>query len=109
MSQNINPTFMKAVEEHERNWGNKTYAKRPSLMDIMSAPVVVFWESPDGKDPETITLHQSLAEIEKYFVRLLVARSKETIASSKRVSQVFQNQEKMVIKGVKILFKKVNE
>ena len=105
MAGNMKQNFMSAVEEHERNWGNESYPKRPSLFDILNAPVVVFWEEGETETRHTITLHDTLEEIEKFFIRLLIAKSKEP---KKRIVQVFENQEKMILKGVRIVFGKAD-
>lgn len=106
MVGNMKKTFMNAVEEHERNWGNESYPKRPSLMDILSAPVVVFWEEGEDETRHTITLHNTLEEIEKFFIRLLIAKNKEP---KRRIVQVFENQERMLLQGVRIIFGKADE
>jgi hypothetical protein len=107
MAEINNQLFLKTIEEHERSWGTESYVQRPSLFQIMSSPVVVFWETPADKKHATITLHQSLQDIEKHFLRILVARNKK--APPKRITQVFENQEKVVIKGVRIVFGKSRE
>jgi hypothetical protein len=107
MAEINNQLFLKAIEEHERTWGTETYLRRPSLFQIMSSPVVVFWETPADKKHLTITLHQNLQDIEKHFLRILVARDKK--APQKRITYVFENQEKVVIKGVRIVFGKSRE
>ena len=104
----MNEDFMKVVEEHERNWGTKTYTGRPSLLEILSAPVVVFWESIDQPDaPYTITLHTNLKEIEKSLLRMLIMGKREP--PKKRIALVFENQERMVVRGIHINFGKANE
>ena len=64
----------------------------------------MFWESIETSEPHTITLHENLEEIEKYFIRLLVVAGKEF--PKKRIAQMFENQEKMVVKKVQIVFGK---
>ena len=107
MTEKMNKTFMSAVEEHERSWGQETYPKRPSLIEILSAPVVVFWQSTEKMEPPTITLHETLNDIEKHFVRLLIARNAELPA--KRIVWVFQDQQRLIIKGMNIVFGKAIE
>jgi hypothetical protein len=102
MSKNENRIFMKAVEEHERDWGNESYPNRPGLIDILNAPVVVFWDSAEKDVAEMITLHQDMAEIKKHFMRLLISKYKS--APKRRVSQMFENQQRMVVKDIDIVF-----
>ena len=106
MAIDMKKNFMNAVEEHERNWGKESYPKRPSLFDILNAPVVVFWEEGEDETRQTITLHDTLEEIEKFFIRLLIAKNKEP---NKHVIKVFENQEKMILKGVRVIFGKADE
>ncbi len=98
---------MKAVEEHERNWGNEVYHNRPGLIDILNAPVVVFWDSAEKDVPETITLHKNIDEIKKHFMRLLISKYKST--PKKRVSKMFENQQRMVVKDIQIVFGKASQ
>lgn len=98
----MNETFMREVEEHERSWGNKSYQGRPSLLEIIQSPVVVFWEHVEQDVPNTVMLYNDLKEIEKYYVRILATRNPDGF--KRRIVQVFQNQERVVIKGVKIAF-----
>lgn len=102
----MNKNFMAAVEEHERSWGNESYPKRPSLFDILNAPVVVFWEEGEEESRYTISLHKTLEEIEKFFIRLLIAKNKEP---RKYVVQVYENQERMILQGVRIIFGKADD
>ena len=98
---------MKAVEEHERDWGNEAYPNRPGLLDILNTPVVVFWKSTEKDDPETITLHQDLDEIRKHFVRILIASHKNS--PKKRISRIFEDQQRIAIKDVQVIFGKASE
>lgn len=107
MSKNANLIFMKAVEEHERDWGNEVYPNRPGLLDILNAPVVVFWTSAGKDAPETITLHKDIDEIKKHFMRLLISKYKSS--PKKRVSRMFEDQQRMVVKDIQIVFGKAPE
>lgn len=98
----MNETFIHEVEEHERTWGNNSYQGRPSLLEIIKSPVVVFWEHVDQDVPDTISLYNDLKEIEKYYVRILATRNPDGF--KRRIVQVFHNQERVVIKGVNIVF-----
>lgn len=37
------PSFLELVQIHERRWGDVQYPGRPSLKDLMTAPIVALW------------------------------------------------------------------
>ncbi len=39
------PTLIDLIELHERKWGERRYAGRPALSDLMSLPIVAVWRS----------------------------------------------------------------
>ena len=93
--------FLERVQAHERNWGNKTYKNRPSLATVLDASIVVFWENKDKAIPETMTIHNSLDEIERHFLRLLFTKQG---GGNRRIVDVYQNQQRLVVQSVKIVF-----
>lgn len=95
--------FLKRLETHERVWGNETYRARPSLSEVMNAPVVVFWRSLDKRDDRsTITLHTGLEEIENYLFKLLFRTG---VNPPKRtISRIFHDKKPIRIKAVRIEF-----
>lgn len=101
-------SFMDYVQEHERTWGTENYADRPNLVDILQAPVVVFWEvlpNNDSKSKEmrsAISLHQSLDELEQYFSRLIFRSSVEI--PKRRVERIFSGGKLVRVRGVKVEF-----
>lgn len=100
----MNKKFMELVQAHERAWGQQAYPGRPDMFDVFNSPVVVFWESTkEEPQPPTITLHVSLEDVEKYFLRLLFSRAIQT--TDKRIAHVFQNQKRMVISEIDIKFR----
>ncbi|MFW5748071.1 MAG: hypothetical protein ACOCYT_00510 [Chloroflexota bacterium] len=103
-----NELFFRRVEKHEREWGNQSYPGRPTLMEIMTAPIVIFWEGKEKRVHEVISLHQSLDEVERYFLRMLIAR-KSNSEDNQRVADIFKDQKRMTIKSVNIVFGEANE
>ena len=100
----MNKKFMEIVQAHERAWGQQAYPGRPEMIEIFSSPVVVLWESTKEEgSPPTITLHDTLEDVEKYFLRLLFSRAIQT--TDKRISHVFQNQKRMIISQIDIKFR----
>jgi hypothetical protein len=71
-------TFMHWVQLHERSWGNDSYRDRPALQQILTSPIVAFWYPVDYRRDErfTCTLHQTVGEIEAYFLNLLIHTTK---------------------------------
>jgi hypothetical protein len=102
------------AQEHERAWGNESYTNRPTLADILNAPVVVFWkptviadDNPRQKNAppplrETITLHEQLGEVEQYLTKLLFRVGFNPL--DRQLVRIFHKGQKVKIKGVKILF-----
>ena len=100
--------FLDYVQEHERTWGNESYAGKPTLQAFLQAGVVVFWQAV-GADknikaaPRYIaTIHDELNELEAYFAKLLFRAQVEP--PKNRVVQIFANGKPVRVKGVKIEF-----
>lgn len=100
-------TFMDYVQHHERTWGTENYTNRPDLGAIIGSPVVVFWDMGDDSDRYKVTLHPDLSDVEKHLLRLLIGARKEP--PKQRMVEIFQNQKRMVISGVKITFKEASD
>jgi hypothetical protein len=96
------PTFMDIVQEHERAWGTQSYSNRPTLAQLLSAPVVIIWQSADQKElHQMMTVHQNLDDLHKYATRLLIHSKQEL--PKRRMVAVYVNQKKVSIQGVKVL------
>lgn len=95
--------FFDCVQEHEREWGTKSYPGRPSLAAIMAAKVVVFWdaEGEKQKEPDKITLHDDTADVEKMLLRSLFSREE----SKWRIALIFRDQKRLTIARLKIEFR----
>jgi hypothetical protein len=95
--------FMERVQTHERSWANENYPSRPDLIDILAAPIVVFWQSNDPKiTHQTITLHQEMVDLEKWLIQAILRAHVAT--PDKRLVTIFQNRRKVRVKDVKIVF-----
>ena len=100
---NKEPGFLDYVQEHERAWGNDTYANRPNLQDFLQAQVVVFWMPVGVETPRrTATLHHSLDELQSYFSKLLLRGALEP--PKQRIVQIFAGGKVARIKSVKVEF-----
>ena len=100
-----NDNFLSWVQAHERAWGNQTYSGRPTLEQMLSAAVVVFWSrvGMEKTDKHYIaTLHADLSALEKHFGRLLMFG--ETESTRNRVIAIFEGGKQMRISEVRIRF-----
>lgn len=104
--------FLAYVQQHERLWGMETYPGRPTLEEMLNAPVVALWYPPEDDDKAkkdifrqerfTVTLHQDLHEIESYVNRLIFRLSVQV--PRVRLARVFVRGKEMKVKSVKIEF-----
>jgi hypothetical protein len=96
--------FMDWVQLHERSWGSRSYPARPSLEQILAAPVVTFWQAAkEAKHPSyTIRLYEDLQDVEKYLTRLLLRSSIEP--PKERLVRIYAHRKRMTIRAVRVLF-----
>lgn len=95
--------FMERVQSHERGWGNEKYPQRPELMDIISAPVVAFWQAADPKiKHQTITLHTDMSDLEKWLIQAVLRAHVAT--PDKRLTAIYSGGKKVRVTDVKIVF-----
>lgn len=98
-----NNKFMEYVQEHERAWGTDEYPARPTLADILAAPVVAFWLPTKGRDKrEFVTVHGQLANIKSYLLHLVLNTSEDL--PDRRLIRVFYQQKLAIIKAVNVEF-----
>lgn len=112
VSQEPQPqTFMDFVQAHERSWGTDNYRGRPDLEDLLEADVLVFWQKTKKETPEDhrlfVSIHDSLDDIEKYISRLMFGNSAEV--TERQIVRIFKHKKKVIIRGVKIDFKVVED
>jgi hypothetical protein len=91
--------FFEMVQRHEREWGKEEYKGKPSLMDVMQSPIVVFWKLEKVERP-IIGCYEDLATLEKFFVRAIVLNMK----SEQQVMRIFSNQKPVKVVDVNITF-----
>lgn len=92
---------------HEREWGNNIYPNRPDLATIMRSPVVVFWQDvvEDEFNPQQflkVTVHQGLDDVERYLSKIMFRVNVKL--PNKRIHKIFSNGNRVIIKGVRVLF-----
>lgn len=95
--------FMQFIEEHQRAWGRETYKGRPTLEQMLSSPVVAFWQPTSDEMFFTATVHKELKEIEQYLLALLI--HSEVRLPVLRLKRVFVNQQPKKIANISIEFK----
>lgn len=102
-------SFMDLVQQHEREWGTRSYTGRPSLEAILDAPVVTFWRSSAEGDqpPFTIKLYPDLQEVEKYLARLIFRPDLNPPKES--LVRIYANRKRITVRGVQIQFQEVTD
>jgi hypothetical protein len=108
-------TYLGYVQQHERLWGTESYPGRPTLEEMLNAPVAALWypheenakQKPDplAQQKYTITLHQDLREIESYINRLIFRLAAQV--PRHRLAKVFVKGKEVKVKGVRIEFEEV--
>jgi hypothetical protein len=116
---NTTDNFIDLVQAHERQWGTELYPDRPSLADLLAAPIVAWWmpvrgsttrldlptrrrdAAPPEEPPRLMaSVHHDIAELDKYAARLLLHSRAEL--PDRRLTMVYINQKKALIRGVRL-------
>ena len=102
-------SFMDLVQQHEREWGTRSYTGRPSLEAILDAPVVTFWRmAAEGEQlPYTVKLYQDLKDVEKYLARLIFRP--DTNPPKESLVRIYANRKRITVRGVHIQFQEVDD
>lgn len=94
-------SFIDLVQQHERAWGNDGYPQRPSLADLLNAPVVVWWHKTSGDDDRLMaSIHDDLEMVNKYAMRMLL--HSRVAVPEMRLAMIYVNQRKAEIRSVTI-------
>ena len=103
-------TFMEYVQFHERIWGDETYANRPTLQQILDAPIVVFWQEIGPENVQNrrfhITLHEQLSELEENISKVLQRTHNAYL--DERIHRIFKKGVRVKIKRIHIEFEEVD-
>lgn len=102
-------SFMDWVQQHEREWGTRSYTGRPSLQAVLDAPVVTFWKSlQEGEQlPYTVKLYQDLKDVEKYLTRLILRP--DTNPPKETLVRIYANRKRIMVRGVQIQFQEASD
>ncbi|MBO9310294.1 MAG: hypothetical protein J7551_10995 [Chloroflexi bacterium] len=122
---NIDKGFMELVQLHEREWGTELYPDRPSLAELLSAPIVAMWTSDAARYPVPaerskvrqvqvsipevnpakrfmLSVHQSLEELDPLLLAMVVA-GKAAPTANRKLLRLFIGQKPVKILGVRLL------
>ncbi len=101
MTKKDEKPFIEIVEAHERAWGKDSYPNRPSLSELLNAPVLALWKSPNPQDERLrATVHQNTDSINKHITRLVIHSRLEM--PTHRLAAVYINQKKAAIRSVSV-------
>jgi hypothetical protein len=99
-----NPVLMELIQAHERSWGMEQYVGRPSLADMLSRRIIVFWSGDDrsGKGRFTVSVHDSADELNDIILSMILA-GKVTPSTQRRLVRMFVDQKAVRVTGVRLL------
>jgi len=99
----MSAVFMELVQLHERMWGMEQYPQRPSLANLIGAPIVAMWVSGERRaadvkratsaTPERfmLTCHQTFEELDALVTSVVVSGS-ASFAAYWKLSRLYVNQ-----------------
>lgn len=98
--------FIEYVQDHERLWGTEHYPERPSLADMLNAPIAVFWQLLGPENAQNrrfrVSLHDTLDEIEAYYTKMVFRSQIEP--PKERIHRIWRNQKRVRITDIKVHF-----
>jgi len=101
-------TLLGWVQLHERSWGQDRYKQRPSLEDMLNAPVLAFWyPSKRGETRFTASIHATMRDLNAYATHLLVYSKVEQ--PQQRLARLFVDGRRVRIRGVRILIEETGQ
>lgn len=91
--------FIELVQNHERAWGKTAYPNRPTLAQLLAAPIVAWWLPAKAEDTRLMaTTHDTLDALNVYATRLIVYS--RVAMPDKRLVMLHINQRKAAVRGV---------
>ncbi|PJF37024.1 MAG: hypothetical protein CUN49_02420 [Candidatus Thermofonsia Clade 1 bacterium] len=121
MPIDIDKGFMELVQLHEREWGTEMYPHRPSLAELLNAPIVAMWASEVPRSIASsgrsvprqlsenrpygrfmLSVHQRLEELDPILSALIVA-GKTAPFPNRKLLRLFVQQKPVRILGVRLL------
>lgn len=99
-------TFTGWIQLHERAWGTDQYEGRPSLQQMMSAPVLAFWYPQRSTERRfTASVFASMLEVNRYATTMLLECKFKP--PSKRLARLFVNGKRVRIRGVRVVIEEI--
>lgn len=100
--------FMYYIQNHERNWGTDNYHNRPDLAELLSATVVVFWDTKGDHDNRLeTTLHNDLDEVGDVLLQMLLRG--QVGEKARRPVRIFLNQKRVIPAKINLEFREAEE
>ncbi|MCS6872929.1 MAG: hypothetical protein NZ571_15900 [Anaerolineae bacterium] len=125
MPIDIDKGFMELVQLHEREWGTELYPNRPSLADLLNAPIVAVWVGEPTRSPTTsarsklhvssssatrsrimLSVHRRLEELDPIILSLVLA-GKNTPLANRKLLYLFVQQKPVKVLGVRLLLEPI--
>lgn len=101
-------TLLGWIQLHERAWGQDRYPNKPSLEDMLHAPVLAFWFPAKRSETRyTVSVHASLRDLNAYATHLLVYSKIEQ--PQQRLARLFVDGRRVRIRGVRILIEDLGQ
>ncbi|MDX1996034.1 MAG: hypothetical protein SF029_26885 [bacterium] len=89
------------IQTHERTWGTESYPERPTLAELLNAPVVAWWRSTKADDTRLrASVYQTLDDLDAYLTRVLIHSRLEM--PTHRLALIFINQKRAAVRGVRV-------
>jgi hypothetical protein len=118
--------FMELLQIHEREWGTEMYPNRPSLADLLNAPIVAVWTGepvqPSAANMRTkprhlldhqtsqrfmLSVHRRLEELDPLILAMIVA-SKPSSIHHRKLLYLFVQKKPVKILGVRLLLEPIS-
>ena len=99
-------SYMGWIDLHERAWAEERYDGRPTLDQMMCAPVLAFWyPTRSTHERFTATVHESLRDVNVYLSKLLVEC--RFAPPERRLARLFMHGRRTRIRGVRVLVEEI--
>lgn len=118
--------FMELVQIHEREWGTEMYPNRPSLADLLNAPIVAVWTGEPAYPSLTnmrtkprqlsdhqasqrfmLSVHRRLEELDPLILAMIVAGKPSSILNRKLL-YLFVQKKLVKVLGVRLLLEPIS-
>ncbi len=114
MPVDFEKSFMELVQLHEREWGTEPYPQRPSLADLLNAPIVAVWTEPLARSVAqtrlpsrfTLSVHQRLEDLDLLALAVVVA-GRPNPFGNRKLLYLFIEKRPVKIVGVRLLIEKI--